>query len=278
MPTASSEEKLHAGHDMASYSTEREKILNKIKKRWSDQIEHGGNIADKRKINLMSKNDEIVIHGGYVATNVENPMISENCRTESLVAAVQHWQHEEHLSPEDAFEKSEKHLRSQQEEFSRGITFTQWLKHIAACKLFCNVAVLRLLQCHIESVARHPHDIVLFDFDSHTVAPTSEQDKISRFAAEIDNNPGKNILLLARASQAGTAGKNYNRHLSLLRGQAVQQVLLTKRVPADKIKVQHLGNEEPQLNQWIARLYGMQDIYQQVGPTAINQSVMLVLY
>lgn len=275
---ANSQEQGHSEHSKNAFDIAREKIINKIKQRWSGQIERLADVHETRELDLTGNNGEIVIHGGFATTSMKNPMVSEKCRTESLAKAVLHWQHEEGFTDDQAFEVAEGHLRSQQEDIRKGITFTDWIKHIAACKVFCNVAVLNLLQCHVESVSKHPHDIVLFDFDSYLVKTEFENNIISRFAKEILNDPSKNILLLARASQAGTAGKDYNRKLSLLRGNAVHSALVSKRVPQEQIMVQHLGNEEPQLNEWIAELYGITDVYQQVGATAINQSVLMVLY
>ncbi len=273
-----SQEQVHPEHGKNAFDVEREKIIDKIKQRWSDQIEHSGDNRDTRELDLTGKNGEIVIHGGYAATSMKNPMVSEKCRTESLVKAVLNLQHEKDFSHDQAFEKAEEHIRSQQEDFSKGITFSNWIKHIAACKAFCNVAILNLLQCHIESVSKHPNEIVLFDFDNYSIKPEFDNNHISRFANDIVNDPSKSILLLARASQAGTAGTEYNRKLSILRGNAVKRAFLSRKVPHDRIKVQHLGNEQPQLNEWMVELYGLLDVYQRVGATAINQSVLMVLY
>ena len=101
---------------------------------------------------------------------------------------------------------------------------------------------------------------------------------MSRFASEIFKDPSKNILLLGRASLAGTAGIEYNRELSLRRVVAVRKALLGENVPQKRIRMLHLGNEEPQLNGWIAEMYGMKDIYLRVGKIGINQSVVMVLY
>jgi outer membrane protein OmpA-like peptidoglycan-associated protein len=110
-------------------------------------------------------------------------------------------------------------------------------------------------------VSRHPHEIVLFDFDSYSIKFKSESEKLSRFASEVLKDPSKNILLLGRASLAGAAGIEYNRDLSLRRVVAVRKALLGKNVPQKRIRMLHLGNEEPQLNEWIAEMYGMKDIY-----------------
>ena len=273
-----SQEHVHTKHEKNAFDVEREKIIDRIKQRWTDQIERSGDDRDTRELDLTGKNGEIVIHGGYATTSMKNPLVSDKCRAESLAKAVLNLQREKDLTQDQAFEKAEEHLRSQQEKFSKGITFSNWIKHIAACKAFCNVTIVNLLQCHIESVSKHPNEIVLFDFDSYSIKPEFDSNNISRFANDIVNNPSKSILLLARASQAGTAGKDYNRRLSQLRGSAVKKAFLSRKVPHDRIKVQHLGNEEPQLNEWMAELYGLQHVYQHVGATAMNQSVLMVLY
>lgn len=265
-------------HAKADYDQERLKILDKIRKRWSTQIEKASSEQNTKKLDLRSADGEIVIHGGYEATSILNPMVTEKCRMESLAESVMTLSHDKNLSFEAAFNKAENHIHDRQEKAGNGILFTKWIEHVAECKSFCNIAVMDLLQCHIESVATHKHDIVLFNFDSDRVIDDYLHGNVSDFARDIKGSSEKSILILARSSQAGGAGKGYNRDLSIRRGEAVKSALMAKNVPDNKITVKYLGNEAPQLNEWIAGIYGLDNEFKESGEIGINQSVVMVLY
>ena len=263
-------------HDKALFENQKARILSKIRQDWSDQIQQAHTLEDSTKANLTGSDGQIVIHGGYTVTHPDNPLIDQGCRTESLAEALMHLKTAKNVDEDQAFAMADRHIREEQKKYNKGATFSDWLKHVAECKDFCNVAVLRLLQCHVEAVAKHDRSLVLFDFNSALLDTGEDDNKIQAVVNKLQQDGERQVLLIGRASRTGNA--IYNRQLSQSRVDAVRQQLEARAISASRIKLQALGYEEPQLNQWISQVYGISDIYSQLGDKGINQSVLVVLY
>lgn len=255
----------------------RERLLDRIKDRWSDQITRTSQIQDEHPIDLSSPDGTPIVHGGYVVTSPRNPIISANCRAESLADGLAFWARA-HKVPEDvAFADREAHVRDLQAQFGSGSTFSAWIRHIAKCKEFCLIAVRDLLACHVQAVSSLPHGLVFFPFDSDRIDPGGSA-AIDDFVARLRDRPERRVLLIARASHLGSAGPAYNRSLSARRARSVSESLTYRGVPAEKIQELSVGYEEPQLTEAMADMYGVSEQFRLLGETGINQSVVMVRY
>ena len=264
--------------DRAEFDAARARLLARIKDRWSDQIKGSTAIRDEQPVQLAGADGAPAVHGGYVATSPRNPLIDERCRAESLADAVAHWGQAHQVSDDAAFADREAHLRDLQGQFAQGGSFSAWISHVANCKDFCLIAGRDLLACHVQAVAALPHALVFFGRDSDRIDPGSGSAVLDDFARRLSEAAGQRVLLVGRASRVGPAGPAYNRQLSQRRTQAVAAALGARGVPADRIQLQSIGYEEPQITQEIADLYGIGAEFQRLGEAAINQSVVMVLY
>jgi hypothetical protein len=264
--------------ERAEFDAARARLLARIKDRWSDQIKGSTAIRDEQPVQLAGADGVPAVHGGYAATSPRNPLIDERCRAESLADAVTHWGQVHGVSDDAAFADREAHLRDLQGQFAQGGSFSAWISHVANCKDFCLIAVRDLLACHVQAVAALPHALVFFGRDSDRIDLGSGAAVLDGFARRLGEAPGKRVLLIGRASRVGPAGPAYNRQLSQRRTQAVAAALGARGVPADRIQLQSIGYEEPQITQEIADLYGIGAEFQRLGEAAINQSVVMVLY
>ena len=261
-----------------SFDSSRAQLLARIKDRWSDQIEQSTKVRDNQPLDLIGADGTPAVHGGYAVTSPRNPLIDENCRVESLASALTHWGHVHHATDEEAFNSREAHIRDLQKQLAAGPTFSAWIAHIAKCKDFCQISVKDLLLCHIQSVSSRPHTLVYFGLGRDRVDPGPAVDSINSFTEGWRAAPDHRILLIGRSSRLGSAGPVFNRALSQRRTQAVRDALVASGVPQDRIQVQSIGYEEPQLTQSVAEVYGITDEFSRLGESGANQSVVMVLY
>ena len=265
-------------HQEVEFASVKSKLLAKIQQNWTSQIETAHELHDDSVPDLAGHDGHAVVHGGYVVTGPNNPLIDKGCRTNSLVDAIVNLQTAEKLDADEAFAKADNHIKQQQMAYEKGITFDKWLKHVAKCQNFCNAAVLKLLQCHVEAVAKNEHSLVLFDYNSSEVKPRSGASTVEEFAKKLqyasDSNQG--VVLIGRASRTGAV--DYNRKLSNTRVESVSKLLQSHGIPSSFIIPQPLGYEEPQLDGWLSKLYGLEKEYETLGDNGINQSVLMVVY
>lgn len=266
-----------AVHQDTEFESVKSKLLAKIQQNWTSQIETAHELHDESVPDLHGHDGHAVVHGGYVVTGPNNPLIDKGCRTNSLVDAIVNLQTAEQLDADEAFVKADNHIKQQQLAYEKGITFDRWLKHVAKCKNFCNAAVLKLLQCHVEAVAKNERSLVLFDYNSSQVKPGSGDSIVEQFAKKLqyaDGNQG--VVLIGRASRTG--GVDYNRKLSSKRVESVSKLLQSYGIPGSFIVPQPLGYEEPQLDSWLSKFYGLEKEYKTSGDNGINQSVLMVVH
>lgn len=264
-------------HQNTNFENSKEELLKRIQRSWADQIQTADSLQDKTTVDLISHDGHTVVHGGYVVTSPNNPLIDKSCRAGSLADAIVNLKKAENLELDEAFSKADNHIKQQQYAFGKRITFTKWLKHVAECKDFCNFAVLKLLRCHVETVAKNHHSLVAFDYNKSNIKTGHETQTVQRFVDIIqqkENNQG--IVLIGRASRTGNA--EYNRKLSKQRVESVSKLIQSYGVSEKFITLQPLGYEEPQLDAWLTKYYGLEMEYAQLGGDRINQSVLMVMY
>ena len=213
-----------------------------------------------------------------MVTQAENPLLEEQCKKEALQLSVDALQIAQGLrSEEAALRAAAEHMREHQDFIkSHEVSYSGYLKEIGECREFCGPLVAHLMKCQVLSVARSSHGIVLFDFDSDAVEPRYGEGVIARVSGELDGNGERNVVLIGRASKIGDL--KYNRRLSARRTLAVRDRLLELDVPEERIHTMWFGWEPPQIGAWVAKEYGLEDLYLAKGELLLNQSVMVVLY
>lgn len=217
---------------------------------------------------------------GLRVTRSNNPMLEDDCKkqaTEFAVNAIGEFEgHDEHEKNE-AMRAAAIHMAEHMEFIQNNqISYAEYMQEISECKEFCGPLIANLIKCHVVSVARHEHDIILFNLDSDYVASEYADGVINEIARKIKQSPGKKVALYGRASLIGDL--LYNRMLSRKRALAVKDKLVKKGVPSSNIETMFFGWEPPQISDWIADEYGLEHIYHEKGKKKINQSVMAVLY
>lgn len=217
---------------------------------------------------------------GLKVTESKNPMLESGCikqATEFAVKAIGRFEGHGEDERNEAVRAAAKHMAEHQEFIKNNkISYSEYMKEISECKEFCGPLVANLIKCHVLSVARKEHDIILFNLDSDYVASEYADGVINEIAGKIRRSPGKKVALYGRASLTGNL--LYNRSLAQRRALAVKDYLLKKGVPASNIEALWFGWEPPQISHWIADEYGLKHIYREKGEKKINQSVMAVLY
>ncbi len=217
------------------------------------------------------------------ATRNENPMLSKRCRRQAMDFSVNKLRRKLGLKDDTAaLRAAAKHIQDHIDKIGKmggKISYSQYLQRIADCQEFCAPLVANLVQCHVLSVARLEHGIVLFDFNSHQLNPTylsSENGLLKAVAARLHADPDRKVFLIGRASKIGNL--RYNRRLSGLRAFAIRDALIEEGVPSQRIETTWFGWEPPQVDNFIAHEYGVQRLFNQVGTQKMNQSVVVVLY
>ncbi|MFU8876688.1 MAG: OmpA family protein [Wenzhouxiangellaceae bacterium] len=215
---------------------------------------------------------------GLTVTRSENPMLEQQCREQALAGNTQRLQDEgRYASDEETLHATVEHMHMHHE-FIRDqrVSYADYLASLVECEEFCAPLVASLMQCHVLSVARKPHAIVLFGLDSSRVESGYRNGVIGEMASHYLNNPESSILVIGRASQIGDL--TYNRRLAAQRALAVRDELTGAGVPFEKIRPIWFGWEPPQLDHRIAEEYGIAELYQQHGKAALNQSVVMVIF
>jgi len=216
-----------------------------------------------------------------MVTRDENLLLEKECRQAAAQSAIDDLGQMKGLEGDrEKLHAAAEHMHTAHGEFIRGdqISYSRYLKEVAECKAFCGPLVANLLQCHILSVARRPHGIILFERNSAEVDPRyyDNEGVIATVERELRENPDSRVLVIGRASRIGDL--RYNRRLSGQRALAAKDLLVARGVPEERIRTQWFGWEPPQISTDVAYEYGMKDLFEREGPLRMNQSVMLVVY
>jgi len=215
---------------------------------------------------------------GLTVTKSDNPMLEQACREQALASNT------ERLQQQGAYQSENETLRATMEhmhmhhEFIQGqrVSYGEYLSQLANCTEFCAPLVASLMECHVLSVARRPHGLVLFDLGSSRVDERFRDTVIDEMAQEYLTGEDNRILLVGRASQIGDLA--YNRRLAAQRALAVRDELTGAGVPFERIRPIWFGWEPPQIDAMVAREYGISDLMDDYGKDAINQSVVMVVF
>lgn len=215
---------------------------------------------------------------GLTVTKSDNPMLEQSCRRQAVqavstqAAEIMHIEDDE-MAVEALLEHMDEHASFIRE---NEISYADYLRSLAECETYCAPLVSALMQCHILSVARKPHGIVMFDIGSARIAPAYNVGVINEIVNEYKQMPDASILLVGRASQIGDL--RYNRRLSGERSLAVRDELIAAGIPLERIRPIWFGWEPPQIDEFMATEYGIGDLYRSNGADELNQSVMMVLF
>lgn len=213
-----------------------------------------------------------------VVTKADNPMLERSCRRDALQSAVDRLAEAKGIEHKhSAIAAAREHMQMHQTFIKEnGISYADYLKSVAECTKFCAPLIASLMHCHILSVGKYPRGIVVFEFDSHEIDPRYTDGMLEIMAERLHENKNLNVLLEGRASKIG--GLRYNRRLAGQRALAVSDQFRLKGISRERIKTMWFGWEPPQIDETVARQYGIEGLYEQVGTQDINQSVMIVLY
>lgn len=212
-----------------------------------------------------------------VTKNV-NPLLDRECRREALSYSVDELASAKGVEDDSvAVAEARDHLELHRS-FARDneVSYSDYLREVGQCKDFCAPLVASLASCQVAAVSQHPHGILLFDFDSDEFKPEKHAQVLEGLTAGLERDESARVVLVGRASRVGDL--LYNRSLAARRALAVRDRLLEAGLGEDRITTLWFGWEPPQISPWIAREYGLEDLYTDTGSVAINQSVMIVLY
>lgn len=215
---------------------------------------------------------------GLTVTKSDNPMLEQACRRQAVQGVTEQAAHAMHIEGDEmALQQMLAHM-DEHTSFIRehDISYADYLRSLAECETYCAPLVSALMQCHILSVARKPHGIVLFELGSSRVNPSYNVGVINEMVTSFEQTADASILLVGRASQIGDL--RYNRRLSGERSLAVRDQLIEAGVPLERIRPIWFGWEPPQIDDFIAEEYGLADLYQTYGKDELNQSVVMVLF
>lgn len=215
---------------------------------------------------------------GLTVTKSDNPMLEQACRRQAVQGVTRQAAETMHIDDDDmALEHMLDHM-DEHASFIREneISYADYLHSLAECETYCAPLVSALMQCHILSVARKPHGIVLFEMGSSRIQPAYNVGVINEIVSSFEQTPDASILLVGRASQIGDL--RYNRRLSGERSLAVRDQLIAAGIPLERIRPIWFGWEPPQIDEFMATEYGITDLYQSYGKDELNQSVVMVLF
>ena len=198
------------------------------------------------------------------------------------------------------------HIVSETDKVKRGeYSYGDILNHILVCEKVCGPTMSAMASVYMFNSRKFYEGLVRFNYDSADLFPQLQGDSSQGYIMINNQNPLEAVYqkwvqsnrtlkigLDARASQTG--GQLYNDELSRKRLFAVQQWFTeVKDVPASMIDRKWFGNYGPFIDQPIADLYEINDIYDQylnnyqAGKSFIdgrdvyyglNQSVAIFLY
>lgn len=210
----------------------------------------------------------------YPAANSE--LIDQGCERGAIQHAVEHLGEEKGLSRDEALKMGMEHTADRNRALAEGITYREYIEHVAECKAFCRDMVKQLVACHVEAVSQLGPEIALFAFDSADLGGSETYRAIDQVVARANGDSSKRVLLIGRASRIGP--KAYNRLLSGRRAEAIRSALLERGVDEHRIYLQGFGYEEPQIDEVIAAAYGWRDLYRSESHSRMNQSVVMVVF
>ncbi|MFQ5664855.1 MAG: OmpA family protein [Candidatus Binatia bacterium] len=213
-----------------------------------------------------------------MVTRDENPLLERQCKKQALEFSIESLRLAKGAkSNAEALRAAAEHMKHHQDFIKNNkISYAKYLQEIAECRTFCGPLVANLIKCHVLSVARHTHGIVLFKLDSDAINPRYQAGAISVVARQLQEHSDSKVLLIGRASKIGEL--TYNRQLAARRTLAVRDSLLAKGISFERIKVMWFGWEPPQISSFVATEYGLEDLFHEAGLQEINQSVTMVLY
>ena len=201
------------------------------------------------------------LFGANPLTQDRNPLLNPEVRQAWIAEAIRNVGDRDLLA----------HLTSESDKLRSGtVTLAEWYEHVAACKEVCNLIVLGLLQEHIRRVQQLPHQLVLFDVNQDSLAP-SQQEQLEQFVARAAG--GGRVLLIGRASRTGN--RQFNRELSRRRVEATGTAVQALGVAPEYIESLWLGYEPPQITNALAARYS---VGPDISEVQRNQSVLVVTY
>ncbi len=204
-----------------------------------------------------------------------NPLLEGNCRDRAVERSFAYWT--AYTGSEEGFDEHrelwKKKIISQQ-----GVNYAEYLAHIAECKGQCRPFIAEIVDCHVLSVSRLQHSIVLFGYNSDRIEE-HEEAVVQDVARSLTENPELKALLIGRASKLSQTGNaDYNRNLAARRALSVQDRLSGFGVVAGRTNFLPIGWEEPHIGESVAQAYGYGEMFRDIGINAMNQSVVVVLY
>ncbi len=259
-------------------------LLNEIDSTVKQDISRLAGLARSPNEDQEDVNRTLILDGGgswdgNQATSNNNPTLTTECHEGAMQQALETMMTNMDLDHDHAVEKIEGHIRERQAFEKSGITYGDYIAHVAECKNLCNVVVTELVGCHIRAVANFGPELVVFDINKHSVNPNDyrSNEAIRSIARRLKDEPAKNVLLIGRGSRTGDIG--YNRRLSGLRAASIgNRLSIDHSVNTSRIKPLAFGYEPPQITAEIAQAYDMHDLYRQEGDHRANQSVLMVVY
>jgi outer membrane protein OmpA-like peptidoglycan-associated protein len=215
---------------------------------------------------------------GLTVTRSDNPMLEQACREQALASNTERLQHEGAYASENETLRATMEHMHMHHEFIQGqqVSYGEYLSQLASCTEFCAPLVASLMECHVLSVARRPHGVVLFDLGSSRVEESFRSSVINEMAQAYLESADQRILLVGRASQIGDLA--YNRRLAAQRALAVRDELTEAGVPFERIRPIWFGWEPPQIDRMVAEEYGIAGLMEEYGHDGINQSVVMVIF
>lgn len=211
-------------------------------------------------------------------TRDENPLLERECKEQALRVSVDTLAAHQHSEGEaEALRAAADRVRQHQQFIqNETISHVDYLRAIAECTSFCAPLAAQLIQCHVLSVARLEHGIVLFDLGSDVVDPSFRSGLIDTVSRQLADDPSRKAALIGRASRIGDL--RLNRALSARRALAVKDALMASGVVGERIETMWFGWEPPQISFPIAGEYGLSELFETAGAQKINQSVIVVVY
>lgn len=215
-----------------------------------------------------------------LVTSDDNPLMTEECKKQAMSFSVDRLRQVMGFDSDGAaLQAAAMHMQEHRNHIlSEGLSYSDYLRELAECRAFCAPLVAHLANCHVLSVARQPHGIVLFPFNSATLDArySGDQGLIATVKRELDGRPEGKVLLIGRSSKTG--GLKYNRRLAGQRALAVRDALMAAGLPQERIESMWFGWEPPQITTDVAAEYGLQTLLDSKGAAAMNQSVIMVIY
>lgn len=250
-----------------------EELMDRLfpqEKEQTEQLKH-------MKIEFSGPPKRPAIYEVLVVTKRSNPMLTENCRREAAQHTVAALSGTENIGEKEAARLLANHVSEAQAMVTeKGLSYADYLKHVVECRNFCRPVVSHLINCHVLAVSNQEHGIVLFDYDSDAVKTPFVEGVIEAVAERLESDPSMHVLLIGRASRTGEL--RYNRLLSGRRALAVKDKLMEKGAEPSRIQSMWFGWEEPQIDRWIAKEYGLEREFLELDKRQMNQSVVMVLY